>query len=78
MHEDLHEHKCIEIYNFWLRTRSHVTSHYTILEVCWDGIWTLSFGLSQLYGHGFWLVCEVAMNGKNRPLVTDKPVEFEK
>ena len=33
-----------------------------ILEVCWDGIWTLSFGLSQVHGHGPWLVCEVALD----------------
>jgi hypothetical protein len=26
--------------------------HYMILEVCWDGLWTLSFGLSQFHGHG--------------------------
>jgi hypothetical protein len=33
------------------------------LEVCWDGdLWTLSLGLSQLHGHGSWLVCEVALN----------------
>ena len=32
-----------------------------ILGVCWDGLWTLSFGLSQLHGHGSWLVCEVAL-----------------
>jgi hypothetical protein len=31
-----------------------------ILEVTWDGLWTLSSGLSQCYGHGSWLVCEVA------------------
>jgi hypothetical protein len=31
-----------------------------ILEVCRDGVWTLSFGLSQFHGHGSWLVCEVA------------------
>jgi hypothetical protein len=40
----------------WLRARSHMTSHctrasvwphYMISEVCWDGLWTLSFGLSQ-------------------------------
>ena len=23
-----------------------------IWEVCWDGLWTLSFGLSQFHGHG--------------------------
>jgi hypothetical protein len=42
--------------NIWLRSRSHMTLHYTwesvttymILKVCWDnGLWTLSFGLSQ-------------------------------
>ena len=32
-----------------------------ILEVCRDGLWTLSFGLSQFRGHGSWLVCEVAL-----------------
>jgi hypothetical protein len=32
-----------------------------MLEVCWDGLWTLSFGLSQFHGHGSWLVCEVAL-----------------
>ena len=31
--------------------------HYMILEVSWDGLWTLSFGLSQICGHGLWLVC---------------------
>ena len=44
----------------WLRARSHMTSHYTwgplpqymILEECWDGLWTFSFGLSQFHGHG--------------------------
>ena len=38
-----------------------------ILEVCWDGLWTLSFGLSQCHGHGSWLVCEVALNKNTRP-----------
>ena len=32
-----------------------------MLEVCWDGLWTLSFGLSQFHSHGSWLVCEVAL-----------------
>jgi hypothetical protein len=32
-----------------------------ILEVCRDGLWTLSFGLSQFHGHGSWLVCGVAL-----------------
>ena len=29
-----------------------------ILEVSWDGLWTLSFGLSQFHGRGSWVVCE--------------------
>ena len=33
-----------------------------MLEVCWDGLWTLSFGLSQVRGHGSWLMCEVALS----------------
>ena len=33
-----------------------------ILEVSWDGLWTLCFGLSQFHGHGSWLVCEVALS----------------
>jgi hypothetical protein len=51
------------------------------LEVSWDGLRTLSFRISQYLGHGFWLVCEVAlttMNMENRPLVIDELVEFEK
>ena len=32
-----------------------------IVEVCWGGIWALSFGLSQFHGHGSWLVCEAAL-----------------
>ena len=34
-----------------LRVRDHTT--------CWDGLWALSFGLSQFHGHGSWLMCEV-------------------
>ena len=55
--------------------------HYMILEVCWDGLWALSFGLSQFHGRGSWLVCEVAlnpMNGENWLLVIDKLVDFGK
>ena len=38
-----------------------------MLEVCWDGLWTLSFGLSQFHGHGSRLVCEVALRlGSNQ------------
>ena len=55
--------------SIWLRARHiwlHITlegpwPHYMILEVCWDGLWTLSFGLSQSHGHGSWLMCEVAL-----------------
>ena len=42
------------------------------LEVWWDGLWTLSFGLPQFHGHGSWLVCEVA--GPNNKDTTSKPV----
>ena len=66
----VHKQKSIEIafgwgpvtYDFTLHSR--VRNHYMTLEVCWDGLWTLSFGLSQLHGHGSWLVCEVALSPK--------------
>jgi hypothetical protein len=53
--------------NIGLRGQSHMAlhcpwPHYMILEVPWDGLWTLSFGLSQFHGHGSWLMCEVALN----------------
>ena len=35
-----------------------------ILEVCWDGLWTLCLGLPQSHGHGSWLVCEVTLGSK--------------
>ena len=38
-----------------LRIRGHTTWCW---RVCWDGLWTLSFGLSHFHGHGSWLVCE--------------------
>ena len=57
--------------SIWLRVRSHMAStlhlkireynNYMILKVCCDGLWTMSFGLSQFHGHGSWLVCEVAL-----------------
>jgi hypothetical protein len=31
------------------------------LEVVLGRPWTLSFGMSQIHGHGSWLVCEVAL-----------------
>ena len=56
--------------SIWLRAQSHMTSHYTRgfvttymnLEVSWEGLWTISFGLSQFHGHSSWLMCEVALN----------------
>ena len=39
-----------------------------IWEGCWDGLWTLSFGLSKFHGHGSWLVCEVAFSVANTNL----------
>ena len=36
--------------------------HYVILEVSWDGLCTLSFGLSQFHGHGSWRLCEVTLS----------------
>ena len=33
-----------------------------ILEVSWDGLYSLSFGPSQFHGQGYWLVCEVALS----------------
>ena len=42
-------------------TRESVTTLHDFRGVCWDGLWTLSFGLSQVRGHGPWLMCEVAL-----------------
>ena len=59
--------------SIWLRACSPMTSHYiwkpmTLLHdsrSVLDGLWTLSFGLSQFHGHGSWHICEVApMNKK--------------
>ena len=65
--EDPYEQKFIEIAfgwgpgRIWLHTTLEGPwPHDMILEVCWDSLWTLSFGLSQFHGHGSWLVCEVA------------------
>jgi hypothetical protein len=38
-----------------------MTSLHDFGEVWWDGLGTLSFGLSQFHGHGSWLACEVAL-----------------
>ena len=66
--EDLHEHKFVKLTLGWGPSHIwfHTTledpwPHYMILEVCWDGLWTLSFGLSQFHDHGSWLACEVAL-----------------
>jgi hypothetical protein len=32
-----------------------------IFEVCWDGLWALSFGLSQFRSHSYWLMYEVTL-----------------
>jgi hypothetical protein len=43
------------------------------VEVAWDGLWTLYFGLSQFHGHSSWLVCELALRlkvGSNKPAFT--------
>ena len=59
--------------HIWLHTTLEgLWSHYMILEVTWNGLRTLSFGLSRFHGHGFWHVCEVALTSnkisKNRTL----------
>ena len=54
----------------WVRARWHMASHSLealwlhcmILEVSWDNLRTLSFGLFQFHGHGSWLACEVALS----------------
>ena len=73
--KDLHEHKFIEIASgwgpsyIWLHTTLEGPwPHNMIVEVCWDGLWTLSFGHSQFHGHGSWLVCEVALRLSPRRL----------
>ena len=50
----------------WLHTTlEDLWPHYMILEASWDGLWTLSFRLSQFDGGGSWLVCEVALLVEN-------------
>ena len=68
MCEDQHEQKFIEIAFDW--AQSHMAAHYT-----WGSMTTLHdfgdvlghpldtlFGISQIHGHGSWLVCEVALS----------------
>ena len=68
MVEDPHEWKFIEISfgwapgDIWLHTTvEDQWPHYMILDMPWDGLWTLSFGLPKFHGHNSWLVCEVAL-----------------
>ena len=49
--------------HIWLHTTlEDPWPRYMISEVCWEGISTLPFGLSQLHGRGSWLVHEVALS----------------
>jgi len=48
--------------HIWLQTTLEgLWPYYMILEVYWDGLCTLSFGLSHFHGSGSWLVCVVAL-----------------
>ena len=61
--------------HIWLHTTlEDPRTHYMILEVCWENLWTLSFEPSQFHGHGSWLVCEVALNvvGRFSPWMTEE------
>ena len=67
MCEDPHEWKFIESAYGWgpghmclCTILEGLWPHYMILEVSWNILLTLSFGLSELHGHGSWYVCEVA------------------
>jgi hypothetical protein len=69
MCEDPHESKFIEIAydrgpgHIWLHTTLEGPwLHYMILELCWDSLQTLSFGVSQSHGPGSWVVREVALS----------------
>ena len=60
----------------WLHTTlEDPWPHYMILEVSWDGLWTLSFGLSQSHGHGSWLMHEVQpshqIREENNPILCE-------
>ena len=35
-----------------------------ILEVCWDGLWTLPFGLSQFHGLGLCVKWPLALRAR--------------
>jgi hypothetical protein len=76
-----HEQNFIEIAygwgfgHIWLHIRLEGPwPHYMILEVPWDGLWTLSFGLSRFHGHSSWLVYEVTFRlGATISVVYKKP-----
>ena len=52
----------LKLGHVWLHsTLDSPWPHYMILEVSWDGLWTLSLGLSQSHGHNSWLMCEVTL-----------------
>ena len=62
----------------WLHTTlEDLWPHRVILKVSWDGLWTLSFGLSQFHGHGSWLVCEVALKTIDFVLFPFEGARFE-
>ena len=42
--------------------------HYMILEVSWDGLWTLLLGSHQFHGHGSWLMCKCRRVNQPPPL----------
>ena len=49
--------------HMWLHTTlEDPWPHYMIVEVSWDNLWTLSFGLSQSHGHGSWPMSEMALS----------------
>ena len=58
--QHLVEHPVPDDFTLHLRVRDHTS--YASWVVLWDGLWTLSLGLSQFHGHSSWLVCEVALS----------------
>ena len=81
--EDPHEYKFIAITfgwgpnHRWLHTTfEDPWPHYMMLEVCCDGLWTYSFGLSQFHSHGSSLVCAVALNNSSRWISHDYSISF--
>ena len=85
MCEDRHDQNFIEIAfdslpdHIWLHTTlEDLWPQYMILEVSWDGLWTLSFGLSQFHGHGSWLMCEVILSEEASTFLTCGKFKFKK